>query len=464
MGRPVDTYHMRDIVLVTIDSLRADHVGWHGYDRETTPTLDSRAADARTFSNAFAHACSTRPSFPSILTSSYALEHGGFERLSEGRTTLAEVLSGAGYRTAGFHSNLYLSADFGYDRGFDEFYDSRTDPSPTAKARNAVKRHLDSDGLVYRTLQRAFNATEKRAGVEIGSAYVDAADVTDLALEWVEESAAADHDSPRFLWVHYMDVHHPYVPPAEHQRRFRDEPVSERDAIQLRRKMLEAPDDVTDRELDTIVDLYDAEIAYVDAEIGRLLDGVEARWGDDPVVAVTADHGEEFRDHGGFSHSATFYDEVLQVPLLIDDGSGNDDRDDLVGLLDLAPTLTEYAGADSPDVFRGTSLASMDDRAREAVIAEWADTSDDSDDRRFAVRTDDWKLVRLEDGTERLFDLTADPEERTNLVADEPEAAARLRDRLEDHEQLLAASGDDMASVAMDEDVKERLRDLGYQE
>jgi len=479
---------MRDIVLVTIDSLRADHVGWHGYDRETTPTLDRRATEARTFSNAFAHACSTRPSFPSILTSSYALQHGGFERLSEDRTTLAEVLSGAGYRTAGFHSNLYLSADFGYDRGFDTFYDSRTDPSPAAKARNAVKRHLDSDGLVYRTLQRAFNATEKRAGVEIGSAYVDAEDVTDLALEWIEE-APTPRDSPRFLWVHYMDVHHPYVPPAEYQRRFRDESVSDRDAIQLRRKMLEAPDEVTERELDAIVDLYDAEIAYVDAEIGRLLDGVEANWGDDAVVAVTADHGEEFRDHGGFSHSATFYDEVLHVPFLLDDGVGSSDpdehdadatHDDLVGLLDLAPTLAEYAGADRSDAFRGESLASMDDHSRDAVIAEWADTSDDADeqsssspasqaqqdadDRRFAVRTDDWKIVRLEDGAERLFDLSSDPDERTNLVADQPDAAARLRDRLDDHERLLAASGEDMASVAMDEDVKERLRDLGYQE
>jgi len=476
MTAPVDTDHMRDIVLVTIDSLRSDHVGWHGYDRETTPTLDRRAADARTFSNAFAHACSTRPSFPSILTSSYALEHGGFERLSEGRTTLAEALSGAGYRTAGFHSNLYLSADFGYDRGFDAFYDSRTDPSPTAKARNAVKRYLDSDGLVYRTLQRAFNATEKRAGVEIGSAYVDAEDVTDLALEWVEE-AAPDRDGPRFLWVHYMDVHHPYVPPAEHQRRFRDEPVPERDAIQLRRKMLEAPDEVTESELETLIDLYDAEIAYVDAEIGRLLDGVESRWGEDAAVAVTADHGEEFRDHGGFSHSATFYDEVLRVPLLLDDGGTGrrDDRgdaepgtaadhDDLVGLLDLAPTLAEFAGADPPDAFRGESLTSIDDHSRDAVIAEWADTGDDADDRRFAVRTDDWKLVRLEDGTERLFDLAADPDERTNLIADAPDAADRLRDRLADHEQLLAASGGEMASVSMDEDVKERLRDLGYQE
>jgi len=99
---------MRDIVLVTVDSLRADHVGWHGYDRNTTPNLDQRAASAQTFTSAFSHACSTRPSFPSIMTSSYALEYGGFERLSSKRTTIAELLEEAGYETAGFHSNLYL--------------------------------------------------------------------------------------------------------------------------------------------------------------------------------------------------------------------------------------------------------------------------------------------------------------------------------------------------------------------
>lgn len=99
---------MSDIVLLTVDSLRADHVGCYGYDRDTTPTIDDLSTDGQQFTNAFAHACSTRPSFPSILTSSYALMHGGFEQLSSDRTTIAEALSGAGYQTAGFHSNLYL--------------------------------------------------------------------------------------------------------------------------------------------------------------------------------------------------------------------------------------------------------------------------------------------------------------------------------------------------------------------
>jgi arylsulfatase A-like enzyme len=365
---------MRDIVLVTVDSLRADHVGWQGYDRETTPNLDELADEARVFSRAFSHACSTRPSFPSILTSSYALMYGGFERLSADRTTLAEALSRGGYRTAGFHSNLYLSADFGYDRGFDTFYDSRTDPSVTAKARNAVKRNLDSDGLVYRTLQGLFNATEKRTGIEVGSPYVDAAELTDLALDWVRDEGG--DDGPRFLWVHYMDVHHPYVPPADYQRRFRDEPVSDRDAVQLRRKMLEAPEDVTDGERQTLLDLYDAEIAYVDREVDRLLDGVSAAWGDDTAVAVTADHGEEFADHGAFSHSATFYDEVLHVPFLLSDGTSgepdetNGESDDLVGLLDLAPTLVDCADLVQPDAFEGSSLLDDDQERSEVAIGD----------------------------------------------------------------------------------------------
>ncbi|SFS11575.1 Arylsulfatase A [Halomicrobium zhouii] len=464
---------MRDVVLVTVDSLRADHVGWQGYDRETTPNLDELADEARVFSRAFAHACSTRPSFPSILTSSYALMYGGFERLSADRTTLAEALSRGGYRTAGFHSNLYLSADFGYDRGFDAFYDSRTDPSVTAKARNAVKRNLDSDGLVYRTLQGLFNATEKRTGIEVGSPYVDAAELTDLALEWVRDEA---EEGPRFLWVHYMDVHHPYVPPADYQRRFRDDPVSDRDAVQLRRKMLEAPEDVTDGERQTLLDLYDAEIAYVDREVDRLLEAVRSAWGDDTVVAFTADHGEEFADHGGFSHSATFYDEVLHVPFLLADGtSGEPDRtneqpdgtsgesDDLVGLLDLAPTLVDCAGLARPDAFEGSSLLD-DDFDRSEVIAEWADTDPESEARRYAIRSEDWKYVRLDDGTERLFALPSDPGERNDVVDAMPEVADEFRARLRDHRKLLAETNRDLGDVRMEEDVAERLRLLGYQE
>lgn len=446
---------MSDVVLLTVDSLRADHVGCYGYDRDTSPAIDELAAEGRKFTNAFAHACSTRPSFPSILTSSYALMHGGFEQLSDDRTTVAEVISEGGFRTAGFHSNLYLSADFGYDRGFDHFYDSKSDPGLVASARQAVKTHLDSNGAVYNLLQRAFNATERRAGVELGSAYVPADDLTDMALDWAESV----DDGPRFLWVHYMDVHHPYTPPGRHQREFREDPIDDERAIRLRRKMLEAPDDVTETELDDIIDLYDAETRFVDAEIERLLAGLEETWGTDPVVAFTADHGEEFLDHGRFSHAATFYDEVLHVPLIVDDGDAGEAVDDLVGLLDLAPTLVNLADISTSDDFLGESVVDADSHDRDRIIAEWADY--DEDDRRFALRTMDWKYVRMEDGTERLFDLQSDPDERTNLVDDEPDPLEQFRAAIDEHAERV--SGDSLGAE-MDEEVAERLRELGYKE
>lgn len=446
---------MRDLVLVTVDSLRADHVGCYGYDRDTTPNIDGLAADGQRFTNAFAHACSTRPSFPSILTSSYALMYGGFERLSSERTTVAEALSEAGYRTAGFHSNLYLSADFGYDRGFDRFYDSKSDPSPLARARQAVKTRLDQNGFVYNLLQKAFNATERRAGVELGSAYVSADEMTTMALDWARKI----DDGPRFLWVHYMDVHHPYTPPISYQRRFRDEPIDNEQAVRLRRKMLEDPEGVTEDELATLIDLYDAEIAFVDAEAARLLQGLRDLWESDPVVAFTADHGEEFLDHGRFSHAATFYDEVLHVPLVIKDGTSVRTVDELVGLLDLSPTLLDYARTSHPSVFLGESLHPDVPRSRDRIIAEWADY--ETDDRRFALRTHDWKYVRMEDEEERLFDLTSDPKEKRNVATEHPDKLSAFREQIDKHAERVSGTS---VEAEMDEEVRQRLRDLGYQE
>ncbi|SER82528.1 sulfatase [Natrinema salaciae] len=452
---------MDDILLVTVDSLRADHVGWHEYERETTPNLDALAERGETFTNAFAHACSTRPSFPSILTSSYALMYGGYERISEKRTLLSEVFDSAGYRTAGFHSNLYLSADFGYDRGFDEFYDSKTDPSATARLRQFVKDRLDSDGLLYQTLAQAFETAERTAGANVGSAYVNADEITDHALEWVE---SVRDDGPRFLWVHYMDVHHPYVPPERHQRAFRDEPIGDRRAIKLRRKMIESPDEVTQRELDDIIDLYDAEIRFTDEQIGRLVETVRESW-DGATTLVTADHGEEFLDHGQFSHYATFYDEVLHVPLLYDDESGSGgSHDELVGLLDVAPTLVERAGLEPPSNFRGESLHALfdgDGWSRDHLIGDWANTN--TGERRFSYRDHEWKYIRTGDG-EELYDLTTDPGERESVVDTEPEILEHARDVIDDHERAIEETATDLGDVEMEEAVKDRLRDLGYKE
>lgn len=454
---------MRNTVLVTVDSLRADHVGHLGHSRDTTPTVDRLADRGATFSNAFAHACSTRPSFPSILTSVYARMYGGYERVSDEQTVIAEPFNNAGYETAGFHSNLYLSADFGYNRGFDRFFDSKVEenPSSTQRVKSFVKSSLNEEGILFQTLSNLVQTAERQVGVDLGLAYVPADDLTDMAVEWIRER----EDGDNFLWVHYMDVHHPYVPPAEHQQQFREKPIGERRAIKLRRKLIERPDAVTDNELSELLDLYDAEIRYTDAQIDRLLSAVDDSWDrSETLVAVTADHGEEFYDHGGVSHSATFYDEVLHVPMVVDGPRIEGQYDDLVGLLDVAPTLVEYADLSIPDSYRGHSLCSLFEDGtweRTEVVGDWEDL--DTGEVRLAVRTHDWKYIER-DARPELYDLNADPDEQDNVVDDHPDVVTEFEALLDDHRAAVDATAEDIGSVEMDESVKERLRELGYKE
>ena len=455
---------MRDVLLITVDSLRADHLSAAGYERETTPCVDRLAANGHRFENAFAHACATRASFPSILTSSTALMYGGYEPLSENRTLVTEALPAA-YRAGGFHSNLYLSAEFGYSRGFDAFFDSKSDPSPAARVKGAVEERLDEDGWLYGVLSSAVDTAEKEAGINVGSAYVRADEITERAIDWAE----SERDGPRFLWTHYMDVHHPYRPPERHQRALGIDPVPEREAIRLRRKMIEAPDEITDDERETLIDLYDAEIRFTDTEIGRLVERVREAWSDDVMVIVTADHGEAFGEHGKFSHTQTFHDEMLHVPLIVDVGGDGSaiTHDDLVGLADVTPTIVEYAGGEQANSFVGHSLRPLlDDEGdwpREHVVGDWADGNRGGGERRFAYRDRRWKYIERGDGNV-LYDLAADPGEHENVADDHPEVCERLRGVLNEHRERIASSADDLRTVEMDESTKKRLRDLGYAE
>lgn len=454
---------MQNTVLITVDSLRADRINHLGYSEDTTPTIDRLAKKGATFTNTFAHACSTRPSFPSILSSVYARMYGGYERVAEEQTVVAEPFDAGEYDTAGFHSNLYLSSDFGYNRGFDRFFDSKSDhgQSFTQQSKSFIKSKLDEDGILFQVLSNMVQTAERQVGVSFGLAYVPASELTEMAIEWIRER----EDSGNFLWIHYMDVHHPYVPPAEHQQPFREEPISRQRAIKLRRKLIEDPETVTDTELSDLSDLYDAEIRYTDSQIDRLLSAIDNNWNrSETLVAVTADHGEEFYDHGGVSHSATFYDEVLHVPLVIDGPEIEGQYDELVGLLDIAPTLIDYADLEIPDNYRGHSLQTLLDDGtwnRTEIIGDWKDL--DTGEVRLAVRTHDWKYIERDTGSE-LYNLGSDPNEQANIIDENPEIVTEFRSLLDKHRNAVDATAKDIGTVEMEESVKERLRELGYKE
>ena len=443
---------MNDAVLITVDSLRADHVGYHGYGRETTPSLDSLAESSHVLYNAFANGCGTSRSFPSIMSSTYPRMYGGFKPISAERPLLAETLQEAGYRTAGFHSNPYLNAQFGYDRGFETFFSSESESSVLGDLRQWVKDTFDESGLVFRLLKSVYDSSERTVGFNPGTPFVRAEELTDRAIRWVRSADAG----PRFLWVHYMDVHHPYAPPESYQRPFRDEAVSDRRAVQLRRKMLEEPDEVTDAELRTLIDLYDGEIRYFDHHAGRLIEEIRDAWGSNTVIAFTSDHGDEFLDHGSFSHYDTFYDELIHVPLLcsVDDAGG--EHDELVELLDVAPTLVDCAGVSVADEFLGTSLRELFDGGvweKDGVCVEASSGR--------AYRTSDWKYIRADSGR-KLFDLTGDPDERTDVLDDNPDLAREFEARLERYERYEEETRTDVEAVDIDGQTEERLEDLGY--
>jgi len=381
--------------------------------------------------------------------------YDGTKRINEDRMLISEALSEIGYQTAGFHSNLFLSAEFGYSRGFDTFYDSKEDPTVLARFRDWVRRTLDQDGALYGFLKWAFDRTEEHAGVELGSLYTTADDLTDRAVEWLRGT----DKEPVFCWVHYMDVHHPYVPPVEHQQAFRDEPIGNHRAIQLRRKMLEDPAAITERELSDLMDLYDAEIKFTDTEIQRLIGAAQAEL-ENPVVIVTSEHGEEFRQHGQFSHG-TVHDEGIHVPLIVHDDEGDGRYEDLVGLIDLGPTITDYAERSSPETFYGHSLHPLlegESFSRSHVIGEWGEYPDRYN--RF-YRDTEWKYINDEDG-HRLYHLPEDAEEQENTVGQFPDVVKEIQTELNGHEEQVATTQTDTDSVEMTEEVTERLEQLGY--
>lgn len=441
---------MDDILLITVDSLRADHVSAYGYSRETTPFIDEFATDGRTFTNAFSHAGATRFSFPSILTSSTAKMFGGVERLSGDRTLISEVLHDGGYRTAGFHSNAFLSGQLGYGRGFEKYCDAQSETSTTARLRQYIKNSWNQDGIPFRTLKWLFDRTEQHAGVEVGSAYEVAEGMTDRALEWL----SGIEDGPIFLWVHYMDVHHPYLPPDDYQTRFRNDPISDRRAVKLRRRMLEDPWQLTASDKQDLIDLYDAEIRYVDSQISRLLEGVRDELGEDPITILTSDHGEEFGEHGQYSHN-TLHDEGIHVPLVIHDGTAAN-HDEIVGLMDVPPTIANYANCEIPNNYFGFPLQQLYDGKwdREFVIGEGGGQGN------YFYRDHQWKYI-VTDG-EQLYNIVTDPQETNNIIDDNPENIEYIRGRIAEHEQRIEATKQDLGTVELDDETIDRLEKLGY--
>lgn len=432
-----------NIALITVDSLRADHMGCYGYERATTPHIDDFAERSIVYENAFSHACATRPSFPAILTLTEGLLYGGYEGLSSPQTVVADPLITAGYRTGGFHSNPYLRQGFGYSEGFDMFYDSQSDSTVMERLRQYVKDNID--GRLFELLKWSYEKTEQNVGVDVGSFYTPADALTDRAIEW---TSGGDKE---FLWVHYMDPHHPYIPPEEFQ--IFGETIGKRDAMKLRQYITDREKEVTPEIRRKLVQLYDSEIRYTDHYIGRLLSHLDIQW-DEWVCILTSDHGEEFGEHGSMGHENRFYDEHMHIPLILH-GQGPGREDHMVGHTDVPQTILKMAGVDSPHTYRGNDMRVGD---RDAVVGGWApDPSTPTDGTVTVYRDTRWKIIRSPTGMQ-VYDIQSDPKERTDLS----ETVSSAETALDEFDDLIRETNAGTQTVAISAAAEERLERLGY--
>ncbi len=380
-----------DFCVILVDSLRADHLGCYGYERDTSPAVDAFAAGAVRFDQAIASGSWTQPSIMSMMTSVPADVH---QRIHWGRphstnvVTLAETLQKAGYQTVGLVANPMTNRKYGFARGFDFYDDYSLTGAPDATTGDIARQTAQG------------------------------AKLTRLAQDWVEKRR--DPEKPLFLFVLYIDVHWDYLPPPPFNRMFAPDPVPPpRDIWNLGRKSV--PEAARKRS----VAAYDGEMRYTDGCISNLLATIDASpRGKDTVVVFCSDHGESFWERGVASHGNALHEEELRVPLVIRPAPGDAPAPgrvvpEQVGLIDLAPTLADLAGVPAPTNWVGRSLspALRGETLPEVPIVLDNRIADDGAILR-GVRTSRWKVIAgpPHDHPTELYDLRADPAETNDLL------------------------------------------------
>ncbi len=393
-----------NVLVISMDTTRADHLGCYGNRGVQTPNIDALARNGVLFEHAFTPSPSTLPGHASIFTGLYPYNHGarsnGSFRLSEEPQTIAEILKGEGYATAAVISAYVLDSRFGLDQGFDAYLDDLT------------------KGVKYG--DHTFR--------ERPATYAD-----EVAIEWLDENAS--QSSPFFLWVHYFDPHAPYVPPEPFRKQYEAYP-------------------------------YAGEIAYVDYNIGLLFEKLkELGVYDKTLVVLAGDHGEGLGEHGEKTHSMLVYDATLHTPLIFSSptlfASGSVVRKQVCNTC-IVPTVLDMLGVSTTASFDGVSLLRPPaewpggiyiENIATLVLHGWAPL--------FAIRHDDVKYIHAP--TPELYDVQEDPRELKNIFDERAEIAAALSKELDKHVGNDKYGGNALSqAVTMDPETARNMAALGY--
>jgi arylsulfatase A-like enzyme len=396
---------MKNVVLLTIDALRKDALGCYGSQLNLTPNLDELARRSLVYTNHISAGSYTQASFPGILTSSYFLEFGEPKRLSDRRTVVCEVVKRGGFTTAAFHSNPYLSAYFGWSRGWDVFYDSMKDQV------SATVPYIKGDA------------------------------VNQKAADWLAGYTKSPGYKQFFLWLHYMDVHEPYVPAQKYIDKVDSSiDLSPAQMLELFTEVL-LQRDVSDAvKIELLRKLYLAQIAEIDEYAGNLFEILE-RLGlqKNTIVIVTTDHGDEFGEHGGLSHDGKFYSELINVPLIIYDPAV--ERGEVVNTIvsgvDFAPTICHLFGLPAAPSWHGQSLLPVEDYVSRGAFGEAVGKL------THKIRPSDRPVHFYQEGSLRishrtegdvwqLYNLQTDPAEKNNVIGIHAQAES-MKGKLRSH-------------------------------
>ena len=399
-----------NVVLITLDTTRADHLGCYGRAEARTPVIDGLATGGVLFAQAATPAPLTLPAHASIMTGLYPTYHGvrlnGTTALGPDQTTLAEVFSEQGYRTGAFVGAFVVDGRWGLNQGFGA-YDDRFD---------------------LRKFKRLDLAAVQRPADE----------VVDAALQWLD----ADTDAPFFAWVHLYDPHSPYEPPEPFRSRFEGRGPA---------------------------GLYDGEIAFADHQVGRLVSRLRAAALDQrTIVVVAGDHGEGLGSHGEGTHGFFVYDYAVRVPLII--ATPFDELhavrvDDQVSLVDLFPTVLALAGIDRPARVHGRSLVpSMFRRGPRQEVSAYSESMTPSLQFGWSplrsMRAGRYKFIQAP--RPELYDLASDPGETTNIFAERPAIAAGMSRELAELTEETGRDAPVPEAANLDRETMERLAALGY--
>lgn len=445
-----------NIILIMVDALRPDHLGCYGYSRDTSPNIDKLAQNGVLFTHAYIHAPTTMTSTASVLTSLYPRQHQawnmhgeeGLKGIDFSLTTLTEVLKANGYKTIGVVANGFLDSVFGFNQGFDEYYE-------TWKLPEAEHSLIGPDAQYFKHLAEAKHTSQ-------------------IILPWIDKNSQEKF----FAFLFYIDPHDPYFPPPpfdeKYQQAYEGPLKGKANALHLTSVNLgKIP--LSQDDTNYLISLYDGEISYIDYHIGKLVEELEKNnILDNTIIVFMADHGEEFMDHGGTLHGFAIYNENLRVPLIFS-GSKLPKKQSrvttVVRSIDIMPTILEILGIKIPGRISGRSLVNLwkteAHQKDRPVFAEMHLNKGGGEKDIYLVsfQKDKWKLIidKLENRQE-LYDIENDPFESINLIEDNVAKVKELSTDLEYFLNLqpLVKFKDQVEPAEVDKSTIENLKSLGY--